>query len=490
MIDVSKIAFCKIFPPLGVARVGDSMEPDSYYFAPEIPAGMPRLAAGRSPDAPITYRDASGAIRRQAAMFHVYAFDADSKPLGELLAKQAQIRWSVSLANKKAAWFEFDGAHGARSAFEGTHPPVNISGDVLGVRNENVGKMVREATGPHGHRYVGSEDRRKQLEIIAPERNVSGRSKKHQAGKDELQFVGKFQRKHDVYLGEIATDEEGRLIVLGGHGVSAPVDPTGKPFDKPEDAWITHYANNDNWFDDTADGPVKAEVALLDADGKPTKKIEVVGGSWVVVTPPDFAPDTANVVTLYDVMEEVAHDESSLCNPTTPPVHGVDSLDLYRDIWPIIERSAGYRWVTKLGLRGHGQGRPGDGLNGNGVSFKNFLDAMNAQDGALRARMFNALREPIYTRPNGQQPTDLEKARRTATALFMPPLSGDEGGRIAGKPTTWLSLTYLQYGLGELRRTSGDRGRLHSVGRRIDSSLSTDAGVARPVLWRRLLPRN
>ena len=377
---------------MGVARIGDSVEQDSYYFPPKTPGGKARFAAGSTTEAEFTYRDKSGGIRRQAALFHVYAFDSDSKPLGELLCSQAQIRWTVALANKKAAWFRFDGAHGARSAFESSEAPQTRDGGSLGPRNEGVGKLVREAEGPHGHRFVASKDRSAQLEIIAPERSVSVPNLKHLGGKDDLQFVGQFQQKYDVYLGELATDKDGRLIVLGGRGISVPVDPSGTKLDDPSDAWITDYANNDNWCDDTADGAVTATVKLLNEVGKPGTEIEVRGSSWVVVAPPDFAPDTTNVVTLYDLMEEVANDVPSMCNPTTPPLRAAEDLNLRRDIWPIVERSAGYRWVSKLGLRGHGQGRPGDGLSGSEVSFEAFQKAINAQDGAVSSLRVDHLR--------------------------------------------------------------------------------------------------
>ena len=51
-----------------------------------------------------------------------------------------------------------------------------------------------------------------------------------------------------VYLGEIFTDDDGRLMVLGGHGVSASYDGTRA---------IT-FANNEGWHDDVSDGPVNA----------------------------------------------------------------------------------------------------------------------------------------------------------------------------------------------------------------------------------------
>ncbi|MBG6077809.1 LodA/GoxA family CTQ-dependent oxidase [Polaromonas sp. CG_9.11] len=447
MIDENRIAYCKIFPPLGIARVGDSEEPNGYFFAPEEPGGRPRIAGGGTLGADFKYRDAAGAVKRQAALFHIYAFDSENNPLGELLASHAQVRWSVTLANKKAAWFKFAGAHGARSVFEGIEQPLDVDKKIIGIRNDTVGKLVRETGGPHGHRFVANPERKAQLEINAPELTVCGAGRRHEAGKEELQFVGKFRCNHEVYLGEIATDDEGRLIILGGRGVSAPVDPKGKLLDDPTNAWITHYANNENWFDDTADGPVTAEVTLATEGGNPGKRLEVRGGSWVVVAPPDFAPDTTNIVTLYDVMEEVAHDQPTLNMATTPAIRDAANPDLRLDIWPIIERSAGYRWVSKLGLRGHGQGRPGDGLNGEQVSFEKFEEAMNAEDGAFSKRLVAALRPPIYRRANGYEPSDAEMAEAdvAATSLFMPPLSGDEDNRTPGKALTWLSLTYLQY---------------------------------------------
>ena len=43
-----------------------------------------------------------------------------------------------------------------------------------------------------------------------------------------------------------------------------------------------YYANNDYWYDDTSDGPVKASVILKDGssfDAKP---------AWVLVVPPKY----------------------------------------------------------------------------------------------------------------------------------------------------------------------------------------------------------
>jgi hypothetical protein len=52
-------------------------------------------------------------------------------------------------------------------------------------------------------------------------------------------------------LGELRTDKFGRLLVLGGRGraVAWKIDGTS-PLDDD--------VNNDQWFDDTSDGPVRA----------------------------------------------------------------------------------------------------------------------------------------------------------------------------------------------------------------------------------------
>ena len=93
----SKIVRAVIYPGIGVARIGDS--PDEYFIGPEV--AQPTTPAGG-------FRDASGALKRQAARFRIYGLDASGTVVAELTARQADIRWTVHLANKKAAWYQFD----------------------------------------------------------------------------------------------------------------------------------------------------------------------------------------------------------------------------------------------------------------------------------------------------------------------------------------------------------------------------------------------
>ncbi|KAA3621726.1 MAG: hypothetical protein DWQ02_27215, partial [Bacteroidetes bacterium] len=53
--------------------------------------------------------------------------------------------------------------------------------------------------------------------------------------------------------------------------------------------------DNNNWLDDTADGPVTAVLVFDDGS-----KEEIEGNAWVVATDPSYAPQTLNVVSLWD----------------------------------------------------------------------------------------------------------------------------------------------------------------------------------------------
>lgn len=449
-LDVSKVAYCKIYPPIGIARVGDSEDKDGYFFVPERPGAPIETPEGPVDHDAFRYRDRSGKIKRQAARFHIYAFDRDDVVLGEINDTHADITWSARLANKKAAWFGFFGTTGARSAFRGEDPPLQASGDPLLLRNPDVGALSRVAGGPYGHHYVADETRASALEITGQMRSVAGTNRRHSDDPDDpsahLDFVGTFKHGAEVYLGELATDAAGRLIVLGGRGDSEPVDEHGQPLLTPEDKWIVHYANNNDWHDDISDGPITATVRLKATEAD-ARSVEVRGGAWVIVAPPDFAPDVDNLVTLYDVMEEVAIEVPALVNPTTPHPRDPHKPDLDNDIWPIVRRSAGYRWVSRLGLRGHGQGKPGDALSALPETLESFRSSLQKGRVELRDHFVDMVRPPTYESPTGHRPSPetMAQAQARANAIYMPPLSGDEGDCETGDVSTWLTVTYAQH---------------------------------------------
>jgi hypothetical protein len=181
------ITTAKIFPSIGIARIGNG--PD-FFIGPEIPGDRPAPAGG--------YKDANCRIKRQAARFRLFGYDQNGILVQEITTADANISWTVHLANKKSSWRQFSGLN-----------------DNASFRNSSVAD-------------------RGSLEIDPGAQTLNGPTQA--AGFNTGRFLGQL-----VPLGEMRTDAQGRLIVLGGFGNSGSVPP-GQP--------IVHYANNDNWHDD------------------------------------------------------------------------------------------------------------------------------------------------------------------------------------------------------------------------------------------------
>jgi hypothetical protein len=227
-----------IYPSVGIARVGNSLS--EWYVGPEVPDPLPQP--------PGFYRDGTGALKREAARFRLYGLNASGTIVREMTSVDASIDWTVQLANRKAAWYGFQLALDiAEASASGTTPTT--------LRNP----MIADRAG---------------LAITPRARSISGVSQPEQRF-DDGAFMG-----IRVYLGSVLTDEAGRLLVLGGHGVSTSCI----------DAVATTFANNDTWYDDTVDGPVAATVKL---NGREVP----VDPAWVVVAPPDDARPTPALST-------------------------------------------------------------------------------------------------------------------------------------------------------------------------------------------------
>ncbi|WP_435281188.1 LodA/GoxA family CTQ-dependent oxidase [Streptomyces koelreuteriae] len=359
----SRIVRAAIHPAIGVARVGDSA--DEFFLAPEVDAPPP-LPTG-------SYKDATGALKRQAARFRVYGYNAAGEPVAELTADNADIRWTVHVANKKAAWYQFQLA---LDIPEATAAP---------------------ATTPRNPKVPPAE--RGKLVIDPGPRSIRGRDR---AGRPEYRFdTGRFLGR-PVALGEVRTDGAGRLLFLGGHGVSASVDH----------AQATHFANNDGWHDDISDGPVSATVRV---DGRSVP----VEPAWVVVAPPNFAPELTSVRTMHDLMRDLFVSAGSL----PPPAQ----VSFTRDVLPILRRLCDLQWVNRgiATLFGHG-GR------------EHFLApgrlARLADPGPRNAE----LRQQIWA-------TMRDLDRDGLSPVPWPPLYGDTMSVRPVYPRQHLTLTPLQY---------------------------------------------
>ncbi len=358
----------RIHPGIGIARVGDS--PDSFYLAPEAPGALPtdcdasgnprRAPDGRS-ELPVSrFKDEAGRIRRQAARFQIYVYDKES-PEGRPLRRGDPVRgggnhgvlvdvqWRVHLANKKAVWFSFEQLEGEHG-FGADHPRRNPD--------------------------VTAPEARQQLIIDPGPQLVNGTDRRRAAFSREgnPMYAATFPPKglvpHDIdTLGDLLTDDSGRLLVLGGHGRSGSCKSgLGQPR-------IDTYANNDGWFDDIADGPVMARLMMYSEEVGRLRFIDVEYPAWVLVGYPRYAPQILDMVTLADVVEDLAirelADRTDLYGTTGTfaDPERIDAGDtgallhwragrlrfnpdykpwFWRDIWPILFRPDEFTYLTNV----------------------------------------------------------------------------------------------------------------------------------------------
>ena len=98
MTTMDTIVRAAIHPSIGIARVGDSS--DAFFIGPELPYPTPAPEGG--------YKDTSGFLKRQAARFRIFGYDSRNRVVEELTCDNAEIEWTVHVANKKAAWYCFN----------------------------------------------------------------------------------------------------------------------------------------------------------------------------------------------------------------------------------------------------------------------------------------------------------------------------------------------------------------------------------------------
>ncbi len=277
----TRIVRAAVHPAIGVARVGNS--PDEFFIGPQVVEPAPNPAG--------FYRDARGALKRQAAEFRVYGYNEAGEVVRELTADWADITWFVHVANRKADWYQWQIAMDIPEAADVELPRRNL-------------KVVARDT----------------LVIDAGQQSITG--KNHGPVLCSGAFGGV-----PVKLGELRSDAQGRLLFLGGHGVSA--SPTGAPIYIPADE--NSFINADGWYDDTSDGPVSATVSI---EGRSIP----VEPAWVVTAPPNYAPQVKTQRTLYDVLNDLYVQAGWCPKPAT--------VSFTADVYPILHRLSGLQWVN------------------------------------------------------------------------------------------------------------------------------------------------
>ncbi|KAI0668650.1 hypothetical protein C8Q78DRAFT_1097533 [Trametes maxima] len=407
-IDPHQIGRVEIFPPIGVARVGDSGADEKgephheieYFYGPEVPGVT---------DVPVSnFRDRKEGIKRQAVRFRVYAYDKNGNLLGEINREQRYIlNWKVHVANKKAAYY----------CFSGLHHPRNTD-----LRNPDV-DADRELD---GNPLDKSLEGRKSLIIDPGEKSIAYVSHT-QPRPVQLQgtFQGSASRPIPVTLGELRTDSAGRLVFMGGSGVARSVQGPGTAqLFQPE---IISEFDSIDWIDSICDGWVDVKVSH---PARPILYTEIPRPhkATVLSAPPKFAWGLSSPTTLYDIIENIYKEKSTYVGPK--------NTEFERDIWPVLFDTYKLAWVNSKALQGHGPGGYADF-----VHMKNKLENPRG-DHVLREQIFGRLRRPNY------------EDKTQAHVIFMPRLSGDSGDavepgtiRASRRPPIerFAALTKLQY---------------------------------------------
>ena len=435
----------RIHPAIGFARVGTSEE---FYLAPETMAGHPQDEPGpRTGGIPIRrgtesetiragdLRDADKNLKRQAARFRVFshspASGSESYPMGPAADPQeiqigslvdgrkvTDIVWTVHLANKKTGWYESDDDRGIIAWRDGATPPLrnkNIAG--LSADPNDPQRWTRLFTdpGPRAIRGAASGPVKCDVDTVAS----------HGQGAT-IQPIDNYPKSfpQDGFddplhpadqpircLGELHTDEQGRLIVAGGYGRANSFNQQGPQYG------FDNSVNNDWWFDDTGDGPVTAVLVFEDGS-----TADVQGHGWVISTDPAYAPQILNAVSLWDDIYD----------------SWVRKLNLRPDVWsdgdfnksyapsfadevqPIFLAAGLQRWIANLSVLG--------------IAAHEQIEQIRADQDPAETQLHGLgfIRVPV-------DPEDLsQKVPAEGDDRRMPLSLGDAGRGL-------LSLTYTQY---------------------------------------------
>jgi hypothetical protein len=318
----------KIHPSIGVARVGTS---SSFCITPEKAGGLPTDPATGQPIA--QFRDANGNLLKQAQRFRVFAYDSNNPndPGTEVKSGEngiAAIEWTAYLANKKAVWYKFEQLTGSGQ-----------EGDP-GYLNNGSKNTLRNA-------LITDPAKRQELILDPGPRTVGGSGNPTTAQftlSGPATDAGKMLPYPLTTLGSVQLDSNGNLLVIGADGASGTTDtnPAGSGYEYI----LLTYANNEGWFDDVADGPITAKIVMSDGTSVP---VDVP--AWCLSVPPKYAPELVNLVTLHDLMFDIAvremnYDPNLFSNGAFNPDYQVDFKS---QIAPFLTRPSGYQWVADIG---------------------------------------------------------------------------------------------------------------------------------------------
>ena len=382
--DVTKLApdgavidHLAIYPAIGISRIGNSPE---IFEAPEIPGYVSPPQGG--------YKDAQGRLKKQVQRFRVFAFDDQGRVIREVNAENGdKITWEVHVANTKGAWYQFNS-------------PMDMGAQTPGLtgqmRNQGIAGVEREA-----------------LLIDPGVKRIEGQNA------DSIVMDGDFWLKPHVTrvkLGELRTDDKGRLLVVPGDGAGGPVTPINP---------IVSFSDNDGYYDDWCDGPVKAKVTLS-ANSKTTAAVMDAQHAWVACCGPDFVPDIPSFTTMYDVIRDTMVNGKVAAGgkPLMPPLS--ESISFRTEIHPIFERLGLMEWIASAAQLRTGWIDVGSFLEEDYI--KKIADPSESNK-PFRQELFDKFRNPD----------------KTAVEAYKLPYMLGSGANYDQSPAHWYLMPKLQY---------------------------------------------
>ncbi|MEP5155276.1 LodA/GoxA family CTQ-dependent oxidase [Planktotalea sp.] len=345
LVGVSSI---KIGPGIGMARVGNSTLTggEEYFIGPETPGVTPSPATTGT-NGTQGYKDGTGALKRQAQRFRVFGYDCNGGLLGEITAgstvngSPVNITWDVHVTNMKAANYSFQGKYAfdpsklRNSTIQPTLPPhlrdkliidpgsMSISGPSQGpveLNDNGAGSTIFDISA------ADTQPISSRLKYDPPATPIPSAPVDH--------AIAITYSPATVSLGRLYTDDDGRLIFVGGEGrsescttpsvVISKVDISQSPEGgEPNPEYNGNsYFNNPGWFDDTCGGSVNCTV--ISTDGTSVQLAtdgDAMSQGWVAVAPPHYAPASINVVSLLDLQMDIY--------PEADPYTGAGPLYFY-----------------------------------------------------------------------------------------------------------------------------------------------------------------
>ncbi|MFY8141545.1 MAG: LodA/GoxA family CTQ-dependent oxidase, partial [Caulobacter sp.] len=376
----------RVHPAIGIARVGNSEE---FYLGPETMAGLPVGPSvdtgGRDLDGGLPIRagtestiissdelrDSAGRMKRQAARFRIYHYpdqtggkerypcgQGEEIVIGSVIGGRTvtDIVWTVHLANKKANSYMLNDMLGMQVYDKAHASDLHLRNAAEGDDLNNAARLRRLVIDPGPRAIRGAEATAVRFDkaTIASHATLD-------AAIETLPHYPKtfpddsFARMYTPTggietLGELRTDQHGRLLVLPAWGRAAGwLQADGTPFPLVGGLIAPgEYGdvNADGWFDDTGDGPVSARICFDDG------AVVEAAQAWAITTDPSYAPQTLNVISLWDDMYDTWVRKLDLVPDLFDHRFNTEFAPLFDDhLKPIFRAPALQRWNTNLPSR-------------------------------------------------------------------------------------------------------------------------------------------